>query len=70
MSSGLDLFCRSVWLALPPFPLGAAAGRGTKAVSAVGPAISCWKMLLLFKKRMVQLPCRTRHLEMGDSSSA
>lgn len=45
-------------------------GRGTKAVSAVGPAISCWKMLLPFKKRMVRLPRRTRHLEMGDASSA
>ncbi|XP_076204769.1 mitotic-spindle organizing protein 2-like isoform X2 [Aptenodytes patagonicus] len=30
-------------------------GRGTKAVSAVGPATSCWKMLLLSKKRMGEI---------------
>lgn len=45
-------------------------GWGTKAVSALGSAISSWKMLLLFKKRMVWLPRRTRHLAMGDASSA
>lgn len=53
--------------ALPPFPLRSCC---REAESAFGPAISCRKMLLPFKREMVLLPCRTRHLEMGDSLSA
>lgn len=37
---------------------------------AAGSAVLCWKMLLPFKKRTVQLPCRIRHLARGDASSA
>lgn len=57
VSWGLGLLGRSVCL---PSLRGLLHGRGARAVSAVGPAGS-WR---------AQLPRRTRHLEMGDASSA